>query len=286
MRRAVAAAAAAAAADRRGAPRDPRRARARAAARRRGPARRRQDHPHPPRPAHAGLAGLETAPREVLVLQPRRIAARMSAQRVAESLGEPLGRRVGYQVRFESAVGPRPACASSPRACSAASCTPTPTLRGSACVVLDEFHERHLDGDLGLALLRQLQRGARPDLRDRRHVGHPRRRAGPALPVLGQMSARASAAPGACTRSRSSTRARWCRGRSCQPASTGPSIALDEEPGGDVLVFLPGAREIQQAAERLRRPGRARGVRRAAAARRAPARAAGPGRKARQRRAS
>lgn len=198
----------------------------------------------------AGLAGLDPdgQPREVLVLQPRRLAARMSAQRVADCLGEPLGRRVGYQVRFESAVGPQTRLRFITEGLLSRKLHADPELRGVGVVVLDEFHERHLDGDLGLALLRALQRGARPDL------------------VIVVMSATLDAAPvqqylseGAdlCARISSAGRMhpvaiehQGASGEQELPAAVNRAFhrLLDEGLDGDVLVFLPGAREIQQAA--------------------------------------
>jgi ATP-dependent helicase HrpB len=198
----------------------------------------------------AGLAGLDPdgQPREVLVLQPRRLAARMSAQRVADCLGEPLGRRVGYQVRFESAVGPQTRLRFITEGLLSRKLHADPELRGVGVVVLDEFHERHLDGDLGLALLRALQRGARPDL------------------VIVVMSATLDAAPvqqylsdGADVCARVSSAGRMhpvaiehqgASGEQELPAAVNRAFhrLLDEGLDGDVLVFLPGAREIQQAA--------------------------------------
>jgi len=198
----------------------------------------------------AGLAGLDPdgQPREVLVLQPRRLAARMSAQRVADCLGEPLGRRVGYQVRFESAVGPQTRLRFITEGLLSRKLHADPELRGVGVVVLDEFHERHLDGDLGLALLRALQRGARPDL------------------VIVVMSATLDAAPvqqylsdGADVCARISSAGRMhpvaiehqgASGEQELPAAVNRAFhrLLDEGLDGDVLVFLPGAREIQQAA--------------------------------------
>jgi len=198
----------------------------------------------------AGLAGQgpDGQPREVLVLQPRRLAARMSAQRVADSLGEPIGRRVGYQVRFESAVGPQTRLRFITEGLLSRKLHADPELRGVGVVVLDEFHERHLDGDLGLALLRELQRGARPDL------------------ILVVMSATLDAAPvqrylsegtDACARISSAGRVHPVtiehQGASTEqelPSAVNRAFhrLLDEGLDGDVLVFLPGAREIQQAA--------------------------------------
>jgi ATP-dependent helicase HrpB len=110
------------------------------------------------------LAGLADDA-EILVLQPRRLAARLAAQRVADLLGEEPGQRIGYQVRFESRRSARTRLTFMTEGLLSRRLRDDPQLRGVAAVILDEFHERHLDGDLALALLRQLQRGPRPELR-------------------------------------------------------------------------------------------------------------------------
>jgi ATP-dependent helicase HrpB len=115
-----------------------------------------------PRAIHeAGLAGGG----EVVVLEPRRLAARLAARRVAEELGERVGETVGYQVRFDEVAGPRTRIRYVTEGLLTRRLLSEPTLPGVGAVVLDEFHERHLQGDLALALLRRLQRTARPDLR-------------------------------------------------------------------------------------------------------------------------
>jgi ATP-dependent helicase HrpB len=101
---------------------------------------------------------------EVIVLEPRRIAARLAARRVAWELGEQVGETVGYQVRFEEAVGPSTRLRFVTEGLFTRRLLSDPSLKGVDAVVLDEFHERHLDGDLALALLKRLQR-TRPDLR-------------------------------------------------------------------------------------------------------------------------
>jgi ATP-dependent RNA helicase HrpB len=107
---------------------------------------------------------LEIVSGEVLVLEPRRIAARMAARRVAWEIGEQAGETVGYQVRFEEVAGPRTRLRFVTEGVLTRRLISDPALKGVAAVVLDEFHERHLDGDLALALLKRLQR-TRPDLR-------------------------------------------------------------------------------------------------------------------------
>ena len=101
---------------------------------------------------------------EVVVLEPRRIAARLAARRVAWELGEPVGETVGYQIRFEEALGPRTRLRFVTEGILTRRLLSDPSLKGVSAVVLDEFHERHLESDLALALLKRLQR-TRPDLR-------------------------------------------------------------------------------------------------------------------------
>ena len=102
---------------------------------------------------------------DVLVLEPRRIAARMAARRVAQEMGEEIGGTVGYQVRFEEAVGARTRLRFLTEGVLTRRMISDPTLKGVRTVVLDEFHERHLETDLALALLRRLQKTRRPELR-------------------------------------------------------------------------------------------------------------------------
>src|SRR5215813_7134953 len=115
----------------------------------------------PPALLDAGMAGEG----EVLVLEPRRLAARMAARRVAEERGERLGETVGYQVRFEEVAGPRTRLRFLTEGVLTRRLLSDPELKNVGVVVLDEFHERHLQADLALALLRRLQKTARPDLK-------------------------------------------------------------------------------------------------------------------------
>ncbi|HWS90243.1 MAG TPA: ATP-dependent helicase HrpB [Pyrinomonadaceae bacterium] len=115
----------------------------------------------PPALLDAGVAGEGC----VLVLEPRRLAARMAARRVAEERGENLGETVGYQVRFEEVAGPATRLRFLTEGVLTRRLLADPRLKGVGCVVLDEFHERHLQADLALALLRRLQKTTRPDLK-------------------------------------------------------------------------------------------------------------------------
>jgi ATP-dependent helicase HrpB len=103
--------------------------------------------------------------KEVLVLEPRRLAAKLAATRVAFELGENVGETVGYQFRFERVGGPKTRLRFFTEGMLLRRLLSDPRLDNVAAVVLDEFHERHLQGDIALAYLRQLQSGVRPDLR-------------------------------------------------------------------------------------------------------------------------
>ena len=108
-------------------------------------------------------AVLDVVQGNVIVLEPRRIAARLSARRVAWELGEEAGETVGYQVRFEEKTGPRTRLRFVTEGILTRRLMSDPTLKGVDAVILDEFHERHLDSDLALALLKRLQQ-TRPAL--------------------------------------------------------------------------------------------------------------------------
>ncbi|MGA8893014.1 MAG: helicase-related protein, partial [Anaeromyxobacteraceae bacterium] len=191
----------------------------------------------------AGLAG----DGEVVVLEPRRLAARMAARRVAEEMGERPGETVGWQVRFEEVAGPRTRLRYVTEGLLTRRLVAEPGLPGVGAVVLDEFHERHLQGDLALALLRRLQETSRPDLR------------------LVVMSATLDAAPVARYLDAPSVRS---EGRLFEVSveHLSPAEAAKDEwvedrvasalrqvvsaaPTGDVLVFLPGMAEIRRAAQ-------------------------------------
>ncbi|HWB05043.1 MAG TPA: ATP-dependent helicase HrpB [Verrucomicrobiales bacterium] len=101
---------------------------------------------------------------EVIILQPRRIAARMLARRVAEEMGTRLGDEVGYQVRFEGAVSARTRIRYVTEGILLRRMMDDPHLRGVTAVIFDEFHERHLYGDITLARAMDVQESTRPDL--------------------------------------------------------------------------------------------------------------------------
>jgi ATP-dependent helicase HrpB len=182
---------------------------------------------------------------EIVVLEPRRLAARMAARRVAEELGEEAGGTVGYQMRFEDVSSPKTRVRFVTEGTLTRRLLRDRELAGVSCVLLDEFHERHLDGDVALALLRRLQLGSRPDLR------------------LIAMSATLDAGPiasflGDAPRVRSEGRLfdveiEHLAQSDDRPLESQVASAVrrlvDEGLDGDVLVFLPGAFEIRKAAE-------------------------------------
>ena len=111
------------------------------------------------------LLEAKRAPPAIWVLQPRRLAARLAAMRCAQLLGEPVGERVGYQIRFERRSGRNTQLLFVTEGILLRRLREDPELNGIGTVILDEFHERHLEGDVALALLRRLQLQRRAPLR-------------------------------------------------------------------------------------------------------------------------
>ena len=193
------------------------------------------------------LLEADLVPGEIVVLQPRRLPTRLAAQRVAEELGEASGERIGYAVRFEEVSGPKTRVRFVTEGILTRRLLADPQLRGVGAVVLDEFHERHLAGDLALALLRRLQQTARPDLK------------------LVVMSATLAAEPvaawlGGAPRLRSEGRRfdvaiDYLDQPDDRPvheqAASAVRRLLREGLDGHALVFLPGAGEIRRTAELL-----------------------------------
>ena len=103
--------------------------------------------------------------KKIIVLEPRRIAARASADRMAKTLGERAGETVGYRVRFGSKISRATRIEVVTEGIFSRQILDDPELSGVAAVLFDEFHERSLDADLGLALARDAQTGLREDLR-------------------------------------------------------------------------------------------------------------------------
>ena len=100
----------------------------------------------------------------MIVLQPRRVAARAAAARIADEQGWALGEEVGYQVRFERRFSPKTRLRFLTEGILTRQLLADPFLESVGAVILDEFHERNLNSDLALALLREVRREVRPDL--------------------------------------------------------------------------------------------------------------------------
>jgi ATP-dependent helicase HrpB len=105
------------------------------------------------------------AGRKIIVLEPRRLAARAAARRMAELLGEKVGETVGYRMRLDTKVGPKTRIEVVTEGVFQRIITGDPELSGIGAILFDEFHERSLDADFGLALALDVQEGLREDLR-------------------------------------------------------------------------------------------------------------------------
>ncbi|NEV61193.1 ATP-dependent helicase HrpB [Thiorhodococcus minor] len=187
------------------------------------------------------------AGQRILMLEPRRPAARMTAARMASLLGEPLGERVGYQVRFERRAGPRTRIEVITEGILTRRLQRDPGLEGVGLVIFDEFHERNLQSDLGLALTLDVARSLRPELR--LLVMSATLDAEPVAALLGGAEIIRGEGRSFPVEVRYADRA---PDRDIvQSALAGVRRALAEETG-DVLVFLPGTGEINRCVERLR----------------------------------
>ena len=102
---------------------------------------------------------------QILLLSPRRLAARMAAERIAEGLGEVVGGRVGYTTRLDSKQGPDSRILVMTEGIFRNRIITDPELVGVSAVLFDEVHERSIDSDFGLALALEAQAAFRPDLR-------------------------------------------------------------------------------------------------------------------------
>ena len=183
---------------------------------------------------------------EILILEPRRLAARLAASRVAQELGENPGDTVGYSIRFETMAGPETRIRFLTEAILVRRMIADPDLKGVSVVILDEFHERHLATDLALAFLKRLQ------FRN------------PHLKIL-VMSATMEAEPVAAF-------LKGAHSISLGESRYDPDIEYEEKIDprplhekiasavakiyrsridGDILAFLPGASEIRHSAEAL-----------------------------------
>jgi ATP-dependent helicase HrpB len=182
----------------------------------------------------------------ILMLEPRRLAARAAARRMAETLGEAVGGTVGYRVRLEKKVSAKTRIEIVTEGVFTRMILDDPALDGVAAVIFDEFHERSLDGDLGLALALDAQAGLREDLRilvmsatiDGARVARLLGEA-PVVESLGRMFP---------VETRHGGRDPARRIEDDVADAVRRALAADT---GSLLVFLPGQAEIRRVAERL-----------------------------------
>jgi ATP-dependent helicase HrpB len=183
---------------------------------------------------------------EVILLSPRRLAARAAAERMAELAGEPVGRTFGYATRLDTRTSSATRVTVVTEGIFVARIQADPELAGVSAVLFDEVHERSLDGDFGLALALDAQAGLRPDLR---------LVAMSATLDGARFAALMEGAPVIESAGRSYPLAlrylgRDANGRIEDAVAGACRRALREEEGG-VLAFLPGVAEIERTAERL-----------------------------------
>jgi ATP-dependent helicase HrpB len=191
--------------------------------------------------------------RKILVLEPRRLAARAAAARLAWTLGEKIGETVGLRVRFDSRVSQKTRIEVMTEGVFTRALIDDPELTGVAAVLFDEFHERSLDADLGLALALDARKGLREDLR------------------IAAMSATLDGARVAKLLGEAPVIESKGRAHAVETRYLGrdPRVPIERQAAdaveealraekGSLLVFLPGAGEIRRAAtliaERVRDP--------------------------------
>ena len=183
---------------------------------------------------------------QILLLSPRRLAARMAAERISENLGETVGGRVGYATRLDSKHGPKTRILVMTEGIFRNRIISDPELVGVSAVLFDEVHERSIDSDFGLALALETQSAFRPDLR------------------LLAMSATLDGARFSQLMDDApvleSEGKRWPLEYLYVGRRTEQTIEIDivrtvrqalSEQQGDLLVFLPGVREIDRAFDAL-----------------------------------
>ncbi len=203
-------------------------------------------------PGRADLPGITNG--RVLLLEPRRIAARMAAARMADTVGERIGQRIGLSTRLERKVSKETIIEVITDGLFARRILADPLLEGIGAVMFDEFHERSLNGDLGLALAIEAQGALRPDL----HllVMSATLDTGPISEVL---SAPVIESEGRQYPVETIYLGR-AKDRDLETHTVKGILRALRETEGSILVFLPGAREIRRTQERLNEAGLADGV--------------------------
>jgi ATP-dependent helicase HrpB len=193
--------------------------------------------------------------RKIVMLEPRRLAARAAARRMAATLGEEVGQTVGYRVRMDQRVGPKTRIEVVTDGVFTRLIQDDPGLEGVGAVLFDEFHERSLEVDLGLALCLESQAAIRPELR--LVAMSATLAAAPVARLLGEAPIIASEGRAFPVATRYVDRA--AAGRIEDDVAATVRRALAEEPG-DLLVFLPGLREIRRVESLLEASGLGPGI--------------------------
>ena len=181
----------------------------------------------------------------IILLSPRRVAARAAAERMAEALGEQAGETVGYLTRLDSKRSAKTRIVVMTEAIFVSTILADPELAGVSAVLFDEAHERHLDSDLGLALAIESRAVLREDLRI----------VVMSATIDGARFADLLAAPIVSSEGRSHPlRIEWLGSRAETRIDAAMAEAIRhawQAEGGDILAFLPGVREIERTRERL-----------------------------------
>ncbi|MFM7651782.1 MAG: DEAD/DEAH box helicase, partial [Vulcanococcus sp.] len=189
----------------------------------------------------------------ILMLEPRRLAAKAAAERLASELGEPVGQRVGYRVRLESRTSAATRLEVLTDGLFLRQLQADPSLEGVACVIFDEFHERRCDAELALTLLREARPLLAPELRllvmSATLNLQPLREQ---LPEAGLLCSEGRSHPVDVQHQAPRPNERLAQ----QVVRALESHWLDQRQDGEtVLVFLPGQRQIQQCLEAIAATG-------------------------------
>lgn len=198
------------------------------------------------------LAGLNNDGGKILMLEPRRLAARQIAERMAQMLGEEVGKTVGYRIRFENKVSKQTRIEVLTEGILTRMLVDDATLEGVSVVIFDEFHERSINSDLALALTRQAQEIIRPDLKivimsatiDASNICAALK--APLIESEGRMF------PVEINYTTTETDRHFPYSSSSIASATASAIAKAHgEHEGDILAFLPGQGEIERCMELL-----------------------------------
>ena len=192
------------------------------------------------------LAALPDNGGKVLMLEPRRLAARQIAERMAQIIGEPVGKTVGYRVRFESRVSAQTRIEVLTEGILTRMLIDDATLEGVSVVIFDEFHERSINSDLALALARQTQQIIRPDLKTvvmSATIDASR--------ICNELNAPLIESEGRMFHVTVTYAQTDTDPRDIAQAAASATVEAHRQQDGDILVFLPGQGEIERCRELL-----------------------------------